>query len=100
MSNRLDNEKVINEEYSLEKVINRPVVLPPEPAKDINVKEIVSRLDDDNDQAPYDMSFVDDEMQEKIVLSEREQKKENTFDDGNSSVISSDILSCLDSQNY
>ena len=47
VSNRLDNEKVINEEYSLEKVIQRPV----EPAEDkkINVKKIASRLDDDND---------------------------------------------------
>ena len=58
MSNRLDNEKVINEEYSLEKVIKRPA----EPAKDINAKDRVSRLDADNDQAPYDMSFVEDEM--------------------------------------
>lgn len=46
------------------------------------------------------MSFVEDEVQEKIILSDREQKKEITFDDGSSSVISSDILSCLDSQNY
>ena len=47
VSNRLDNEKVINEEYSLEKFIQRPV----EPAEDkkINVKKIASRLDDDND---------------------------------------------------
>ena len=47
VSNRLDNEKVINEEYSLEKVIQRPV----EPAEDkkINVKKIASRLDDDNE---------------------------------------------------
>ena len=47
VSNRLDNENVINEEYSLEKVIQRPV----EPAEDkkINVKKIASRLDDDND---------------------------------------------------
>ena len=47
MSNRLDNEKVIDEEYSLEKVIQRPI----EPAEDkeINVKKIASRLDDDND---------------------------------------------------
>ena len=43
------------------------------------------------------MSFVEDEVQEKIILSDREQKKEITFDDGSSSVISSDILSCLDS---
>ena len=43
------------------------------------------------------MRFMDNHAQDNIILSGRDEKKGISFDDGSSSVISSDILSYIES---